>query len=60
MSLKFLDAVIVDKLKSTMIELPKEDFLSIEESVKLQLEIASEFIERNKENITVDLSSDFL
>lgn len=59
MSLKFLDAVIVDKLKSTMIELPKEDSLSIEESVKLQLEIASEFIERNKENITVDLSSHY-
>jgi len=59
MSLKFLDVVIGDKLKSNMIELPKEDSLSTEESVKLQLEIASEFIERNKENITVDLSSHY-
>lgn len=59
MSLKLLEAIVDKKLKYMKTTLSEVDTLSIEESVDLQLDISSTFIDKYKEDITIDLSSHY-
>ena len=52
MPLTLLDAIVSRKLKSMNIELSEVDTLSMKESVDLQLDISSVFIEKYKNDIT--------